>query len=913
MSIEQKEAKIIDLNLFSGSADRFRTACKVYFEIIEGDDGSTVEQTFSDDGGDFLSYPMYDWADTGDLQSISAELLIPNYKFAMTIPSLDLGINVPDDNFWKTYWIGGSFGAVEYPGIYNETVWDDYWFETALPYSQLEAKTLVEKDNVTNVLNISCEYNYYLPQYQEHVAGLNSELLIPNMYLIDMFNTVTISSTTDPEGLLTESESVDSRVFDPNVVKFVSLEETYATEDDASNPLGNINDLLTDVDTVWGSELPDYVLHGYLSQSVVINDLSASTIEYAENAFQNMFFDEYSILGGTTIQTFNTIQNTKSLFPYYIDISFPTRPAITDEDTDTSDNTRFVTSLSDSNYSSKFLTTLKEAFNEEIEDFTLLTQDYALSLDYQISSEDDTVDDQIQTTETTSLRSVDYFDLLVKGYKNYESKKDNCYFVGERLIDREIAMGVNGSYRYVNSQNALGAIEGALEIVKDSDIGPSSTLGNGLSGTEQWSSAQYWAGSAFWEVFGGWRASGKYNETIAYRIEKIGGTPEGDLQTQNVLQNYWIFNSSTLADINLFDSQVKYGENYTYNIYAYVVSVGIKYKLSDLALSRQINYDETASSQYCLEFYNPFTGETVDRVYQYADAGTADLPDSLLKSNEPYEANFNVNFEPSIRLFEVPIGSKTLNVLDNPPNQLTINPFQVLDASQTIGYEAYYEAFVEQLYPKTISSADLALKEEYLNAKNLLDEDDLFETSISQQRYIEVYRVGEKPSSFEDFDGNIIRTIDLKLKDSRYTLSNSIFYDMIRTNQKYYYIFRVLNENMMGGHLSEIYEAELINDGGYTYSNFEVLFEEDLQEEKFINPSLSFKKLIQLQPNIAQINLNADDVDYDAPASDQLINMSLGDADELIWDKTFKIRLTSKKTGRKMDLNVTYKYERESN
>ena len=42
----------------------------------------------------------------------------------------------------------------------------------------------------------------------------------------------------------------------------------------------------------------------------------------------------------------------------------------------------------------------------------------------------------------------------------------------------------------------------------------------------------------------------KYTETLAFRVEKIGGLPSGDSPTQDVLQNFWIWNpeASTSTD-----------------------------------------------------------------------------------------------------------------------------------------------------------------------------------------------------------------------------------------------------------------------------------------------------------------------------------------------------------------------------
>ena len=57
--------------------------------------------------------------------------------------------------------------------------------------------------------------------------------------------------------------------------------------------------------------------------------------------------------------------------------------------------------------------------------------------------------------------------------------------------------------------------------------------------------------------------------------------------------------------------------------------------------------------------------------------------------------------------------------------------------------------------------------------------------------------------------------------------------------------------------------------------------------------------------NIAKSNLE------DAESALEARSYALGVEDESIWGKKFKIRFISKSTGRKIDLNVTYKRRHE--
>jgi len=160
--------------------------------------------------------------------------------------------------------------------------------------------------------------------------------------------------------------------------------------------------------------------------------------------------------------------------------------------------------------------------------------------------------------------------------------------------------------------------------------------------------------------------------------------------------------------------------------------------------------------------------------------------------------------------------------------------------------------------------------------------------------------LSERPNSLQDFDQNIRASLG-------FTQTTETYIDQIATNQKYYYFFRVVNEQGTPGITSEIYEVELINDGGYKFALFNVILDSELEEQKPTTVSKSCKKIFQLKPNISQIQLNTEDVDFEQSAASQLSNVTIGTAEDLIWDKTFKVRLTSRKTSKKIDVNITYK------
>ena len=444
----------------------------------------------------------------------------------------------------------------------------------------------------------------------------------------------------------------------------------------------------------------------------------------------------------------------------------------------------------------------------------------------------------------------------------------------------------------------------------------------------------------------------KYSEVLAYKIEK-------EHNGQNI-QNFWIFNAREAPDdIEYKDTQVKYGEQYTYNAYAYVAVIAHKYRYGDFRLTKQIGTVDTAIGTdgrfeddaatpgvpdfYCVQFYDPATKELADQLFAIdfdgvntdpihpsdIEAGSRLPQYSALSqrnqwatsqqdlSSHPQLADFHLYVEPCIKIHKIPMFSKTLAPYDNPGNAITSIPFQFLDASKRIGFNAMYEDFEPELYPTAIKGSDERLRDNYLHAKDMFVTEEIVEFSQSPSRFIEVYRIDRKPTNYSDFADALIATIDLKMKNSFLNYSDYIIPSEINTNRKYYYLFRFLTENGFPGQLSKVLQCELIDDGGYIYSLFDTVDEADFGEEVFTNPSKTVKKIFQLEPNMSQMILNDSEVDYNQAAASQVDAMTIGtteirERDGSLWDKRFKIRLTSKKTGKKLDINVNFNIQTEN-
>ena len=928
-----KRCLMIDFNLFSGSADRFRNSVGGYYYNISDVSGNIVpnfypfaremtelspwaathykksKNKYIDSVFTFPLSPAYELVGEGDLSG----RLIPNKKFVVAVNGDPR--KIANDKFWKIIWTGGVFDEIQYDSIFNnDTVFDDYHAAYMHAYPYAYKRSLRNPEAVTNYAQISTKYNEHLRDYQRYASEIEDHRLLPSAHL-SAWAYLYSSGATSP-----------STEYPPRLYNYLSIDGQY-----------------------------DRPALEFLSMSAFLEEKLTVAVPYTEETknwakrkFANMLF-------GNSYYNWDVhahLQATSSVFPYGATVKMPVETS-----------GKYGNIITNREFGDRFLVTLKEVFNNQSR-VPVMTKTFEKNTKYLTSSAKTDGNIYVSDSVQSQARCVDMHEMLLHSYKNIKCEYDDFFVVGRPSLEQNGAGDKTGNYRHLNSSNASEVIKDMTDILYD-EMG-TQFLGS-LYNIRRNSKATVSAVEHYSELHAA--PQSRYSEVIAYRIDKIGGPATGDSNTKEVLQTYWFFNSPYSSEIDFFDSQVKYGEEYTYKIYEYRCIQGVKYKYSNLQLSRVIGIPTAGGSAnefymldvpaddpdfnppfYCIEYYDPYNGDTkkdlmsIDRYYGGGGAKFSDHAGLLggmdetyggeisslasgaqriaktrtnvswpAESTRPFFANFLVTTEPRLKIYEIPIMTKTVKIMDNPPNKVCVYPTFIADNSQTLKFKIQYEGFAHRAYPHPITEQDTHAKESYLNNDDMLEDQPILKETISRHRTLEVYRLPYRPKSFDDFSGALINSYDMNMDLGNYSYNDICIYDRIPSSRKFYYAFRVLNDNGVGGYIEEVIEAQFINDGGYKYALFDTIFYEQLAEDTHTKVTKSAKKLLQLAPAATHTSLDVDNADLSKGAIEQFSNgnIKIGTAKDLVWDKTFKVRLTSRKTGKKIDLNITYRYNND--
>ena len=180
----------------------------------------------------------------------------------------------------------------------------------------------------------------------------------------------------------------------------------------------------------------------------------------------------------------------------------------------------------------------------------------------------------------------------------------------------------------------------------------------------------------------------------------------------------------------------------------------------------------------------------------------------------------------------------------------------------------------------------------------------LFETDDPAQ-YFEMFRLEEKPSSYQDFvNGKYIVF-------GREGSTAAGYNDMIVPNKTYYYIFRALDIHQHVSIPTVVYEFRLNKEGETLYPTLRVVdfkpkdppTQKDISFKRFLKIGLSPSQYQIPEPTIDQMNNLSENQSIDIGTSGDNILASASDN----TNRKFKFRIRSKNTGKLLDINITFK------
>ena len=930
MSLETIKHQYVDPNLYSGSLDKMRTAMGEMF--YDATSGSTTGENidfipFDDvDIADGSSNDWFEWKSNLDLKvepAVSGTIL-PNYRFPVRLSGKEDMFE--DDIDWLLYLIGGDGTENNYAGIYSPSSFDDFMFEFETQYSTGQSKAITditEDAGGRTPYKIQYDYNYYLKDYQAKMLAQPTVRTVPNIYLLDLFNNAVVNG----EGI--DFHDVE---FTKEYVTFMdTIDET--TVETVWDPINtNYMPPVEPTSFVHSSVAGEFIdktknIRDYLGETYPQSYLSQSLLDTMSATFQNIIFDYSASFANILMYDFNVYTDSSdvlSQWPYYVDIEYPKF-----EYYDGDEGKEVRASLIAHHYTARFTKLLKEVFLREATLIPIERMTYSdLKTEYSATR---TTDGAINTSEVDTasdiqFRYVDFMKFMQLAYNGFNSFSSNCFIMRPPDIESVAAYDDIGIYRFYNSVAASNVINDLYDYI--------STTGD----------YEIKSMSDLLEKAG----TPKYREVLVYRISKTRNSPAPNSSTTaGDRQDIWLFNvpdtetwSGFKPDaaasgthfasdtLRYFDTQVKYGETYDYAIYAYVLVIGHRYAYSDLSVARTISDDLDGTGTRCVEFYDPYSGNAKDQLFipweDNALSGSeedgplnrfANNSHALISGDTAYLADFHITYEPSVRILEIPLGSKQVTVLDNPGPAWEVAPFYFFDNTNRVGFELIAEAETAATIPSGVGTQAQNQFFTYAQSNDIIAGEKITVDSLSRIRSINVYRTSDYPQNWQEIADGLYTSLDLSIEDGEYTHTRTNFVDSIDVNKKYYYTFVGVNEQGIQTHVSSVYEATLTEDNGYRYANFKIVQKDAisplLEREGTPQMTNTFRNFMGIGLKPRHTLPDSTSVDFEEIAESQLDKLVLGQAADLVWDRKFKIRLTSKKTGRKVDLNIIYRAETE--
>ena len=264
--------------------------------------------------------------------------------------------------------------------------------------------------------------------------------------------------------------------------------------------------------------------------------------------------------------------------------------------------------------------------------------------------------------------------------------------------------------------------------------------------------------------------------------------------------------------------------------------------------------------------------------------------------------NLQVNLKPCLKFAEMPYYSSEGMILDNPPIYPNVNVITYRGEANRLSFFMNSGQGEVEIEPISFSDEEDVFIANYRKSRKLNDFQPFLYKSDEKENLgnvFEIRRLDEKPKDYQSFrEATVITTSETILTGK--TIPAATFDQKIKSNKKYYYIFRAFDKRGAPSYPSGVMEIEIVENSGIIYP---IIKPYEFEKPK-TNTTKSLKRLLNIVPRITQVVPPADTASYgDLTTGPTTI---LGREAESLFGKQFKLRLTSKKTGKVVDLNVDF-------
>jgi hypothetical protein len=300
------------------------------------------------------------------------------------------------------------------------------------------------------------------------------------------------------------------------------------------------------------------------------------------------------------------------------------------------------------------------------------------------------------------------------------------------------------------------------------------------------------------------------------------------------------------------------------------------------------------------------------------------VPESDGTANKHWPvASFSVINEPAPAVFSTPYCTQTVMIADKPPvpPDVVFVPYVGVNNKVLVLFSSNVGEILAR--PVILKNSDASfIADEYYAQKGItITEEQVLTPDVGELtrpkleyrnddpiRKYELFRVDQKPTSYDDFRGKNLtdEPIQAELGPDKFSTAPA-FVDNIQPNRKYWYCARSIDIHENISNPTYIFEIEMVDNKGQMYMRHKVVN----FEPQVLNYKKTGRKILAIEPRNMQRYYNAANppspVALNEVPTSNILGTSEVNSVSSIWNKKFKVRITSKKTGRKIDLNLTFK------